>query len=204
MNIKRHQFKTHSLVPRISLENSSKHHGEKDGKKQNRNNRWKPPNPNSYKVNVDGGFDGEKAGVGIVTRDATGDVIAAMAARTHNAADMEHAEAVAMLRGIQIAHDLVLPTFYLESDYLSLIQKIQTAEEDWSHIGHVIQRLKSLISNPKCISISHVNRKANIPTHLLVKFGCNLDEYLVWMEEAADFVTSALMGFLCFKKKKKV
>ena len=88
-------------------------------------NRWKPPAEGQYKVNVDGAFKEGKAGVGVVIRDTVGDLIATMAAPVPGVQDPQFLEAVAIAKGIELANDIALTGYSIESDCLEVVSKVK-------------------------------------------------------------------------------
>lgn len=92
--------------------------------------RWIPPPRNHYKINVDGAFDGDRAGAGVVIRDSDGKIMAALAAKAQSGVDAEQLELLALLRGLKVAMDLNVSSFWLETDCQTPVRRIQRGEED--------------------------------------------------------------------------
>ena len=145
--------------------------------------KWKAPAAGTYKVNVDGGFMNNKAGIGIVIWDSIGDLIGVMASPEANITDPLHLEAVAIVKGVQFANDLALTVFCMESDSLTLVKRINSGQEDLSSVGHTVKVIQQAVENLCCLGVSHVRRTANVPAHLVAKYACNLVDFNVWIEE---------------------
>ena len=68
--------------------------------------------------------------------------------------------------------------------------------EGLTDIGHIIQHLKFLISSSSCVGINHVSRNFNMPAYMLAKYACDIEDFLVWIEEALPFVTPTILAYI--------
>lgn len=84
--------------------------------------KWRPLQPGSYKVNVDGAVftKGKQVGIGVVIRDSMGDVIAALSQKLARPLGVVETEAKAKEVGIQFVLDVGVKDVILESDSLSV------------------------------------------------------------------------------------
>lgn len=74
---------------------------------------------------MDGAFKGNKAGIGVVIMDHVGEVVATMAANLQGVVEAAQTEKLAIWNGIQLAKDLLLYRFPIESDCATVINKIK-------------------------------------------------------------------------------
>ena len=158
--------------------------------------RWKPPDEDTFKVNVDGAFKDDRAGIGAIIRDAAGNIMATMAAPMQAVYSPQLLKALAILKGIELAHDTALKNFCIDSDYLGVVNSVNTAGADFFDIGHVLTTIKRAIGNPFCRGLSHVNKAANYPAHILAKYARDLAETLVWIEDGPDCIKLATLADL--------
>ena len=154
--------------------------------------KWKPPDDDTFKVNIDGAFKDLKARVAAVVRGKDGKIVASMAHPVSNVIMSQHLEAIAIGKGIALAEELGLNGYIIESDCQEVVNKINSCEEDFSAIGHIIQLVKQDSKNPRCLAVNFTRRTANIPAHQLAKFACNLDIAQVWVEECPECILTAV------------
>ena len=74
-------------------------------------NKWMAPKKNVLKINVDGAFSDEGAGIGLVLRNHLGQIEAAMSERISGAYSADHVEALAFLNALQLAKDYGITVF---------------------------------------------------------------------------------------------
>jgi hypothetical protein len=90
----------------------------------------------------------------------------------------ELAEALAVRRALALTREKGFRNIILESDCLSLIQKITASEKDRSPVGSVVGDIRSLASEFAICSFKHVGRKLNVAAHTLARCSepstCNL------------------------------
>ena len=82
-----------------------------------------------------------------------GDIIATMTVPIQNIHTLDHLEAIAIVKGMELARDLALQVFCIQSDCQSIVNRINhpDPDEDLSYIGHVIHMLRGVINNPSCL-----------------------------------------------------
>ncbi|XP_062005668.1 uncharacterized protein LOC133722821 [Rosa rugosa] len=89
---------------------------------QSLNSNWYPPDPTTFKVNVDGAWDAysKKSGIGIVVRNHRGNSIAgASIYSAHNSAI--ETEAAGVVKGLQLAAYLKIQSIVLKCDCQEII-----------------------------------------------------------------------------------
>ncbi|KAK2650956.1 hypothetical protein Ddye_018445 [Dipteronia dyeriana] len=69
--------------------------------------KWKPPGKGLFKINTDAAINGSlgRVGIGIIIRDSAGHVMASSSQSLRSVLSPQSAEAVAILRGLQLARD---------------------------------------------------------------------------------------------------
>ena len=68
------------------------------------------------------------------------------------------------------------------------VKEINKKESSSSEWGSIIMDILELSSEFKFCGISHVTRKANILTHNLVKYHCDLGDHRLWRDAFPPFM----------------
>nr|XP_023908175.1 uncharacterized protein LOC112019861 [Quercus suber] len=133
-----------------------------------KNNRWTPPTPGVFKVNVDGAMpkDGRNSSVGAVIRDSCGAVIAV--------------EALAKESGILLALDMKLTQIIVEFDATSTVNSINEKFVEGS-LGHLFQGILALLSSFSSWKINHVKRDYNRAAHEIAHLARRCEDSQVWI-----------------------
>ena len=108
--------------------------------------RWVLPPEASYKANFDAAvFEGSgSAGIGVVCRDHTGSIIAALSQKIGSWQSFEMVEALAAWRAIIFTTELNLFNVIFEGDYLRVLQALNSAGRCHIMFGLVIDETKRL------------------------------------------------------------
>ena len=87
---------------------------------------WKPLDPKRYKVNVDGAVfkHRKKAGIGVVIRDETGEVITALSKIVNASLGAVEIEAKAMEAGVSFARDVGIKEVVFKGDSLIICKAL--------------------------------------------------------------------------------
>ncbi|MFQ6651539.1 hypothetical protein Gotur_023825 [Gossypium turneri] len=105
-----------------------------------------------------------------------------------NISDPVMAEAKACLQAIIMAEDMGFQDICIEGDALTIIRKLNSAEEDRSCISNLIKEIKGRGYNFRSLSFKHVPREANKAAHAMVKEGGRYKQPRFWIEEAPHTV----------------
>ena len=89
---------------------------------------WQPPPPDVYKLNFDAAvFSGlERTGIGAITRNDKGEVMATMFAIGPGVESSEEAELLACRRSLEFAVDAGFTSLIIEGDNVNIIQAISS------------------------------------------------------------------------------
>ncbi|XP_030923049.1 uncharacterized protein LOC115949928 [Quercus lobata] len=133
--------------------------------------RWSPPPPNWYKVNVDGAVFKELGSidVGVVIRNAQGEVMGAMSKKISRPMGAIEAEAKALEAGILFAWDLGLKNIVVEGDSLAVVQAIKGSVIPAISIQKVIEGISWWLKKFDNWKISHARRSSNTAAHSMAK-----------------------------------
>ena len=132
------------------------------------------------------------AGVGILVRDAEGQLIGACSRKLEVPLGAIEAEAKAVKLGLMFARDLSIQDFTLESDSLTLINALQDLSPPPSSIVALVFSSVAMSHSFICVDFSHVGRNGNRPAHLLAKHVLDIIGFSVWVEEIPYFLEQTL------------
>ncbi|KAF5447115.1 hypothetical protein F2P56_032687 [Juglans regia] len=150
---------------------------------------WEKPPTGVLKLNVDGAIfkDQHRARVGIIFRDAAGDVILAASKKEYAVNDLAKVELLAMLRGLQLCLPVGIEELILESDSLMMATQLEEEEESW-FLGNIIMETKQLMAKFRCCTIQHVGQVGNEAAHNLARHAWHVDDIVTWWDSCPDFV----------------
>ena len=158
-----------------------------------------------FKINVDGAtFENERnSSVGVVIRDATGTIHVACYKYLQGQYLVEVGKALAMDCGLILAREQKLPQIILESDALTVVNRVTTAEANGS-LGHVYKGILNLLSSFSSWRINHVKKEYNRAAHELAQYARQneVSHVLLWCLTLSRQIVLRLycvvLLFLCF------
>nr|XP_023912496.1 uncharacterized protein LOC112024088 [Quercus suber] len=147
-----------------------------------KNNRWTPPPPGVFKINVDGAtsVDSRNSSVGAIIRDSCGVVIAACGKYLQGQFSVSEVEALAVESGILLAQSMKLSQISVESNALFVVSSINGKFIDGS-IGHLFQGILTLLNSFTSWKVNHVNRDCNRSAHELAQLARRNEVLQVWI-----------------------
>ena len=109
--------------------------------------KWCPPQPRSYKVNVDGAVftKRKQVGIGVVIRDLAGEVVAALSQKLARPLGALEIEAKATEVAVQFALDVGVSDVTFEGDFLSICNALRGGSELSSSMQNIIFGLSHLV-----------------------------------------------------------
>jgi hypothetical protein len=160
--------------------------------------RWERPAEGFVKLNWDAAINRStgKTGVGVVARDETGLVVAAMSASRPCITDPATAEAVAAWMMAELCIKLDLRRVIVEGDSVEMVTALQREGECNGRYGHFVDDTKQLLSTLDYWSAQHVGREANNVAHQLAQHGATLEEERVWTTHFPDFLWPFVISYL--------
>ncbi|KAK9988783.1 hypothetical protein SO802_029022 [Lithocarpus litseifolius] len=161
--------------------------------------KWCPPQPGSYKVNVDGTVftKRKQVGFGVVIRDSAGEVIAALSQKLARSLGALETETKAMEVGVQFALDIGIRDVTFEGDSLSVYNALKGVGEVSSTAQNIVYGLSHLVRNFRTFAFSHTKRQGNIPAHVLAQHAMGVESYVAWLEECPSCIESACAHDIC-------
>ena len=117
--------------------------------------------------------------MGVVIRDAAGNILSACCKYLQGQYLVEEAEALAMECGLLLAKEQKLSQIILESDALTAVTSV-IAAENGGCLGHIYQGIHSLLASFSSWKIKHVKREYNKAAHELAQYAREKEESQVW------------------------
>ncbi|XP_075636757.1 uncharacterized protein LOC142608995 [Castanea sativa] len=107
---------------------------------------WKKPPAGVYKINVDGATaDGRRcSSIGLVIRDFRGEVVTVLCRVLQGNFSVDETEVLAVEAGILLAKEMGLHHITIESNSLSVVQRILSKEVK-GEMDHIVQGILSLL-----------------------------------------------------------
>ncbi|KAL5808393.1 hypothetical protein ACOSQ3_029084 [Xanthoceras sorbifolium] len=103
---------------------------------------------------------------------------------------LDIAEAMALLRGIQLALEAGLSPFCCESDVAFIVQQVLSKVSSCSDVGLVVDNILSLLKSLPEYSVSWVCRSTNLVAHDLAKLVIRLVSDCILVEDVPSYVAS--------------
>ena len=124
------------------------------------NAKWQPLVEGLYKTNYDGAVFTEsgEAGIGIIVRDARGEVIAALAEKILYPGSVNVLEALVARRAVKFAVELGLSSSIIEGDSEVVYRALQASNWHHSSIGEIVKDIVSIAGSSRTFSFSHTKR----------------------------------------------
>ncbi|KAE8804456.1 autophagy-related protein 7 [Hordeum vulgare] len=143
---------------------------------------WPPPPTGMVALSVDGSYcatDGS-AGSGMILRTRTGEVIFAAYRKLFHCNDALQAELHVVLEGIKLTTEHSEATIMVQSDCAAAINALSDASLDKSAYGHMVQKIKFLLSDRVFVPVK-VSRDQNRVADCLANYGRCGDSTTCWL-----------------------
>jgi ribonuclease HI len=133
--------------------------------------RWSPPPEGTVHINVDAArfSSSRRMGIGAVIRNHKRECSIAWSELIQEVTAPDVAEALALRHAMSLAGEEGFDKLVIESDCLSLVQRVKSLEIDRSHVGVVVQDIKALVSGFSSVFFNHVYRHCNVAAHTLAR-----------------------------------
>ena len=107
----------------------------------------------------------EKAGVGVVVRDATGLVLASCAKIMHQPYKAAKVESLAAATALSFATNLDFQRVVLEGDSMEVIQALRENDQSLTTTGLLLEDVRMLYQNFEQLLYSHTKSDGNAVAH---------------------------------------
>ncbi|XP_042979713.1 uncharacterized protein LOC122309937 [Carya illinoinensis] len=157
---------------------------------------WEPAGANCYKFNFDAAFDknNNTMGIGGVLRDSRGEAEIMLSAPRAHVPSVFHAECYALIRVMELCHDLRISNVIFEGDAKQVIDSINGQHVDCSWKGQLIEDIQFLLARQTTWRVRFVKREANHVAHAAAKYAKFLISEAVWMEEGPSEIMSFVLS----------
>nr|POF08281.1 putative ribonuclease h protein [Quercus suber] len=157
---------------------------------------WMPPPESKAKVNFDGAVfrEMQRAGVGVIVRNAEGCVLASMAETFHLPFSVAAVEVIAAKKALQFARDIGLSSIILEGDSKITIDGLKSTYASLNEYGHLLVEAKEVAKQMEAVEFLHVPRQANKSAHNIAKHARHVSELTVWMEDVPPHLVSVIQA----------
>ena len=137
-----------------------------------------------YKGNFDTAFFDASgcAGIGVVFRDHTSQVIAALSQKIPLVQPVELAEALAARRAVGFALELSIFSVELEGDYSRVISTLNASKSCNTLFGHVTDVCRGVSASLRLCKFQHVRWEGNRLAHTLVRRAVLFVDTDVWIK----------------------
>ncbi|XP_030949950.1 uncharacterized protein LOC115973850 [Quercus lobata] len=160
--------------------------------------KWSPPLGEGYKTNYDGAVfeDSGEAGIGVVVRNATSEVLAALSEKIPYPGLMELGEILAARRVVRFIVELGMSQSIFEGDSEIVYKALKSVDVGHSSIGQYVKDIMSISGSLRTFSFSHTRRQSNCVAHALAKRARFSFPLLAWMEHVPPDVIPVVVSDL--------
>ncbi|KAL0001314.1 hypothetical protein SO802_015095 [Lithocarpus litseifolius] len=132
--------------------------------------KWSPPPPGMFKVNVDGATsgDGNPSCIRVIIRDNRGETIAALCMPLNGQYLSLETEVLALEKGVLLAKEMELEQIVLETDALTVVQCLLAGDKE-GELGHLLKGISDILKTFSNWQIKHLNRDCNRVAHELAQ-----------------------------------
>ncbi|CAN1135676.1 hypothetical protein LINPERHAP2_LOCUS8986 [Linum perenne] len=131
--------------------------------------KWHPPEPGSLTCNVDGAIFREtmQHGAGMLIRRSDGSVVGFRTSVRQGCPEASECEAMALYEALVWLQEMSITNIKIELDSQTVCTAINSAEEDLTEFGDIINRCRRLIDQG--MKIVFVRRDRNVAAHVLAR-----------------------------------
>ena len=131
-------------------------------------------------------MDRSLAGLGIIIRDESGLIIAALSQKIPLPSSVELVEALAAQRALIFAQEISIFKAEVEGDSLKVIQALNNPKPNRIQMGHIICDIQRLGAGMQSCTFNHTRRRGNRLAHSLAKRAVLVADTDVWLEELSQ------------------
>ena len=161
---------------------------------------WKPPPWPILKVNFDDTIFQQQnsVGVGVVIRDAKGQVIASMDEKITLPSSFTTMDLIATKRALRLDLEFGLSPIVLEGNSKNTIDALMCEESLLANYRHLVDNAKRLANQFESVEFSHVKTEGNIEAHNIARHVRHVSKLSVWMEDVPPHLFVVIQAELAF------
>ena len=128
------------------------------GVRRNRRCKWTPPQVGDFKANFDGAWfdESDEAGIGIVVRDSSGLVLAALAEKIKKPHSVDCLEMMAARRAVIFAQEIGLQSCQFEGDSEVVTEALKNEDMFCSSFGHIVRDTLVCVNSLSSFTFAHI------------------------------------------------
>lgn len=144
----------------------------------------------NIKINWDAALDGRKKlmWVGIVAKDLSGRIVAAMCAFLPYIRVSTTTEAIEAWRAVEFGCEFGFNSIELEGDVREVVLALKSVEVCEAAYGSIIMETHLLLESYQFWMVNHIRREGNMVAHRLAKFAVTHQCHHVWIDVCPSFV----------------
>ncbi|KAH6829009.1 hypothetical protein C2S53_011926 [Perilla frutescens var. hirtella] len=145
--------------------------------------QWPYPPEGCCRVDVDALFNPvlRLYGLGVVIRNSTGSIVAALAKSIKHPTSVLGAEILAAISGINLCLDEGITPVLLFSNSILTVQVLSDSNVDDCIVVDELQDFRLMVSGGLVLKVSHMYRKVNRVAHSLAQFVASLSDAVKWV-----------------------
>lgn len=151
---------------------------------------WVPPPHLIFKVKFDGVVFKEenKAGIKVVIRDDSGQVIVSMYEKMSLLSSVNKVEALVTIRVLIFTQEVGISSILLEGDLEKMINSLRNGEVTFAFYDHLIHEEEKFIAESFVdFNVSHINKQGNFVAYNLAKHARYVSDLLVWTKDVPSY-----------------
>jgi ribonuclease HI len=149
----------------------------------NEKRSWSRPEEGWVKLNVDGSFHQEsgEAGIGMILRDSSGDIIFSSCRQLFTCSSPLEAELAACMEGCALTLQWNNLPCIIEVDSLEAVSMLKAGGDDRSANAFLLRETKRLMSEMAGFRVEHIRREQNLVSDALANMGRTEARTAVWL-----------------------
>jgi hypothetical protein len=158
--------------------------------------KWLKPSPGWVKLNWDAAISSSLKimGVGVVSRNDEGAVLAGLSAPVPYVVDPTTAEVMVAWRAVKLGIEMCYQQIILEGDSMLTVCALNQATPCMSGYGPMIEDIQVTLLSFSSFIVRHVGRKANFAAHTSAKNALSLVSALMRVEECRPSIQHILIS----------
>ena len=138
--------------------------------------------------------ESDKVGIGVVIRNATGEIIATLSEKILKPASMAILKLLAARRAARFVQEIGLHQSHFEGDSKAGVKALQIRDSSFSSFGHYVNDILFFVSSLRSF-LSHTVRQGNVVHSLAQRVRLSFP-LLVWMEHISQDLESVVLANL--------
>jgi hypothetical protein len=158
--------------------------------------KWERPKEGFVKLNWDAAINrrSNRMGAGVIARDETGMVVAALSASRPSITDPATAEAIVAWMMADFCCKLGFRRVVLEGDSMEVVTALKRGGNCSERYGHFVDDARQLLNSLELWHVHHVGREANTVAHELAQHGATLADECIWTTDFPDFLMPLVLS----------